>query len=182
MTFSHYFELGYLISPPRILQGFQPGLLLPMLATIKKVLKIIALVLFVCIGGILVIHYWFFEGPYFHASPSGTLYTDPLPGQSENINLALTKLNPGMTCIHKFFGRDDEHVYIEYECEKYVQVGYRKEKQWIGNLVRAIYDSNKIELSEMKRPDDGESHPLSVYRLLPKKAYEQYKKTLPHAQ
>jgi hypothetical protein len=152
-----------------------------MLATFKKALKIIGLILFVCIGSILVIEYWFLVGPYFHASPSGTLYTDPLPRQSENINQALTKLNPGMTCTHKFLGRDDEHVYIEYECERYVQVGYRKEKKWFRDLVRATYDSNKIELSEMKKPDDGESHPLSVYRLLPEKAYEQYMKKFPHA-
>ena len=145
-----------------------------MLATIKKTLKIISLILFVCIGTLVVIDYWLSEGPYFHASPSGKLYTDPLPGQSENINLALTKLHPGMTCIHKFFGRDDEHVYIEYECERYVQVGYRKEKEGAGSLVRATYDSNKIELSEMKMPDNGESNHLSVYRLFPEKAYEQY--------
>lgn len=146
-----------------------------MKATLKKTLKIIVLILIVGLVGLFTFGYWYSEGPYYHASPSGDLYLDHLPGQKEKINLALTKLNPGMTCTHNFFGRDYEYVYIDYRCEGYKQVGYRKEKVVVVQLVRADYDLNKNELSEMKVPAFGESNHLSTYRLLPEEAYKRYK-------
>lgn len=146
-----------------------------MKATLKKTLKIFALLLIVGVVGLFALDYWYSKGPYYHASPSGDLYLEPLPGQKEKINLALTKLHPGLTCLHDFFGRDDEYVYLDYRCEGDEQVGYRKEKVVVVRLIKAAYDLNKNVLSEIKVPANGEANHLSTYRLLPKEAYKRYK-------
>ena len=62
---------------------------------------------------------WKFFAPAYHPEVKGTLVFTELPGQREALDEYFQKHYDHPICVHEFFARDDEHIFLEMMCGKF---------------------------------------------------------------